>query len=217
MKTLRSLAVATALAFGYATPVLAQQSAQPPANGPVPLSIAVVDIDQIRREATAVIAAREQINKYHAAIQAEIQKEEVALRDANQELARQRTVLSPEAFNEERRKFEQRLVDVQRTVQERREEMDNIQNDVMRRMNEAMAEVVSELAQEQKFGLILRLDQTVFAADPLLITKAVLERLNKKLPSIKVAEPASLKGGKAASKAGKAVPKAGKAKDAKKQ
>lgn len=216
MKTLRSLAVAAALAFGCISPVLAQQPAQPPAPAgePVPLSIAVVDIDQIRREATAVIAAREQINKYHAVIQAEIQKEEVALRDANQELARQRTVLSPEAFNEERRKFEQRLVDVQRKVQERREEMDNIQNDVMRRMNDAMAEVVNELAQEQKFGLILRLDQTVFAAEPLLVTKMVLDRLNKKLPSIKVAEPASLKGGKAAPKA---ASKANKAKDAKKQ
>lgn len=214
MKTLRSLAVATALAFGCASPVLAQQPAQPPAGEPVPLSIAVVDIDQIRREATAVVAAREQINKYHAAIQADIQKEEIELRDANQELARQRTVLSPEAFNEERRKFEQRLVDVQRKVQERREEMDNIQNDVMRRMNDAMAEVVTELAREQKFGLILRLDQTVFAAEPLLVTKMVLDRLNKKLPSIKVAEPASLKGGKAASKS---APKAGKAKDAKKQ
>lgn len=169
----------------------AQQAVQPAA---LPLKIGVIDIEQIRRDATAVKDARQQITNFHNTVQSEIQKEETELRDANQELARQRTVLAPDAFNEERRKFEARLVDVQRKVQERRQELDDIQNDVMRRMNEAMAEVVIEIAQEQQFSIIMRLDQSVFAAEPYLITATVLERLNKKLPSIKIAEPASLKG-----------------------
>ncbi len=176
---------------------------QPPAPAtPLPLKIGVIDIEQIRRDSTAVKDARNQIATYHNTIQTEIQKEETALREANQELARQRTVLAPDAFNEERRKFETRLVEVQRKVQERRQELDDIQNDVMRRMNEAMAEVVVEIAQEQGFGLILRLDQSVFAAQPLLITQVVLDRLNKKLPSIKIAEPASLKSKAGAAKGG---------------
>lgn len=169
--------------------------AQQPAPVAAPaLKIGVIDIEQIRREATAVQDARKQITGFHNTVQTEIQKEENELRQANQELARQRTVLAPEAFNEERRKFEGRLVEVQRKVQERRQELDDLQNDVMRRMNEAMAEVVIEIAQEQGYSLILRLDQAVFAAEPYLITKTVLERLNKKLPSIKIAEPASFKG-----------------------
>ncbi len=179
----------------------AQQSAAPAIPAATPLKIGVIDIEQIRREASAVKDARQQITAYHGTIQSEIQKEENELREANQELARQRTVLAPEAFNEERRKFEARLVDVQRKVQERRQELDDIQNDVMRRMNEAVAEVVIEIAQEQEYTLILRLDQAVFAAESFLITKTVLDRLNKKLPAIKIAEPASLKG---ATKAGAA-------------
>jgi Skp family chaperone for outer membrane proteins len=190
------------------TPARAQQPPAP--SGTLTLKIGVIDIDQIRRDSTAVKDARDQIATYHNTIQAEIQKEETELRDANQELARQRTVLAPDAFNEERRKFEARLVEVQRKVQERRQELDDIQNDVMRRMNEVMAEVVVEIAQEQGFGLILRLDQSVFAAQPLLITQAVLERLNKKLPSIKIAEPASLKSKAGAAKGG--TTKAGAAK-----
>jgi Skp family chaperone for outer membrane proteins len=191
-----------ALALGSVS-AAAQQPAAPAAAPPaaVPLKIGVIDIEQIRREATAVKDARQQITNYHGTVQSEIQKEENELREANQELARQRTVLAPEAFSEERRKFEARLVEVQRKVQGRRQELDDIQNDVMRRMNEAMAEVVVEIAQEQGYSLILRLDQAVFAAEPYLITKVVLERLNKKLPSIKIAEPASLKG---ATKAGAA-------------
>lgn len=218
MHTFRLLAVATAIVLAATVSAPAQQApaapaaATPASAGAVPLKIGVIDIDQIRRDAAAVKDARAQIAKYHTAIQADIQKEEAALREANQELARQRNVLSPEAFTEERRKFEQRLVDVQRKVQERSQEMDDIQNDVMRRMNEAMAEVVIDIAKEQGFGLILRLDQSVFAGEPLLITQVVLDRLNKKLPSIKVSEPSGAKGG-----ASKAAAKGGKAKDAKKQ
>jgi Skp family chaperone for outer membrane proteins len=203
LKIFHTLAVCALLALAIvSTPARAQQPPAP--SEPVALRIGVIDIDQIRREATSVKDARDQIATYHNTIQAEIQKEENELREANQELARQRTILSPDAFNEERRKFEGRLVEVQRKVQERRQELDDIQNDIMRRMNEAMAEVVVELAQEQGFGLILRLDQSVFAGQPLLITQTVLERLNKKLPSIKVAEPAGLKSKAGATKAGAA-------------
>lgn len=209
MKTFYALAVCAMLSLAIvSTPARAQQPPAP--SGTLTLKIGVIDIDQIRRDSTAVKDARDQIATYHNTIQAEIQKEETELRDANQELARQRTVLAPDAFNEERRKFEARLVEVQRKVQERRQELDDIQNDVMRRMNEVMAEVVVEIAQEQGFGLILRLDQSVFAAQPLLITQAVLERLNKKLPSIKIAEPASLKSKAGAAKGG--TTKAGAAK-----
>lgn len=202
MQKLYTLALCAVLVSAvFATSARAQQQAP---GGPITLKIGVIDIDQIRRDSTAVKDARDQIATYHNTIQAEIQKEENELREANQELARQRTLLTPESFNEERRKFEVRLVEVQRKVQERRQELDDIQNDVMRRMNEAMAEVVVEIAQEQGYGLILRLDQSVFAAQPLLITPIVLERLNKKLPSIKIAEPASLKSKAGVAKGGAA-------------
>lgn len=151
--------------------------------------LAVVDIEAIRLDAAALKDARQQIAKYQQAFQAEIQKEEAALRTANQELARQRSILSPEAFNEERRKFEQRLVEVQRKVQLRKRQLDELQLGVARKMNEVVADVLGEIAVEQGYSIILRLDQSVFAAEPYLITKQVLDRLNKKLPSIKVPEP----------------------------
>ena len=216
MKTSHVLLACALLALAIViSPARAQQAAAPTA--PAGLKVGVIDIDQIRRDSTAVKDARDQIAALQSTIQAEIQKEENELRDANQELARQRTLLSPEAFNEERRKFEARLVEIQRKVQERRQELDDIQNDVMRRMNEAMAEVVVEIAQEQGFTLILRFDQSVFVGQDLLITKVVLDRLNKKLPSIKVAEPASLKGKPGAAKGGASKAGAAKADQAKKK
>jgi Skp family chaperone for outer membrane proteins len=56
-------------------------------------------------------------------------------------------------------------------------------------MDEVMFEVIGQLAAEQGYTLILRTDQLMLAADPLLITKTVVDRLNKKLPSLKVPDP----------------------------
>ena len=64
------------------------------------IKIGVIDINMIIRDAKAFNSIREQISKYKEVYQAEIQKEEEALRNANQELARQRTLLSAEAFAE---------------------------------------------------------------------------------------------------------------------
>lgn len=187
-------AVAAVFLAASGAPVDAQQAKQTKkAAAPTQFKMAIIDIDNIRRDAVALKDARQQIAKYQSTFQTEIQKEETALRNANQELARQRSILSPEAFEEERRKFEQRLVDVQRKVQLRKQQLDALQLDVMQKMNEAMAQVVSEIALEDRYSVILRLDQAVFAADMHLITKKVLDRLNKKLPVIKVPEPGQAK------------------------
>jgi Skp family chaperone for outer membrane proteins len=172
-----------------AAPAVAQQAKKgnPPAT--TALKIAVIDVETIRREAAAIKTAREQLNRYQAAFQADIQKEEAELRNANQELARQRTILSPEAFAEERKKFEQRLVEVQRLMQQRKQQLDDSWAEVMRKINDSMNEVITELAVENGYSMIVRFDSLIFAGESLVITKAALDRLNKKLPTIQVQDP----------------------------
>ena len=100
-------------AMHTATPVSAQtQGAQ---GAPV---FTVLDIGVIRRDAASVKSIREQIITYQNKLQGELQKEQDALRTAQQELAKKQTLLAPEAFADERRKFEQRVVNVQQMVQE---------------------------------------------------------------------------------------------------
>ena len=57
-------------------------------------------------------------------IRSEISKEEQRLHEADKAFAKQRSVLTPEAFAEKRRAFEQEVAEVQRLVQERRRELD---------------------------------------------------------------------------------------------
>ena len=153
------------------------------------VKIAVIDINVILRDALAFKAIRDQIGKYRQTFQGEIQKEEEALRNANQELARQRTLLSPEAFTEKRREFEKQVAGVQRLVQQRKANLDKAQADAMKKIQNALNKIVTTLSNEQNISLILRKDQTILANKGLWITDQVLKRLDTTMPTIKVAAP----------------------------
>ena len=156
---------------------------------PLLLRPAVIDLDLIRREAAVAKDVRAQISKYHEAFLAENKKDEEALRVAGQELSRKRTILAPDAFAEERRKFEQYLEEVQRAVQQRKRDLDRVQDETMRKFGAVLTKVIAELAQERKLTLILRKDQTFLVAKKLNITADVLKRLDEQLPTLKVPPP----------------------------
>ena len=179
-------------------PALAQQA--PPAKGEgekklqkgeieVQIPVAIIDVQVILVDAKAVKNIREQIAKFGTQFEEEIEKERNKIRTANQELARQRTILSPEAFAEKRRKFEQRVVKVQRLVQQRQRELDKSRNEAMIVLNKAYTEIVWKIAKELNLAVILRKNQTAYAVPSLDITRKVLTRLDEKLPTVKVSKP----------------------------
>ena len=183
----------------FVSPVLAQQATpakdkagQKQQRGglvEVEIPIAIIDVQWILREAKAVKSIRDQITKYGSKFEEEIEKDRNEIRKANQELARQRTILAPEAFAEKRRKFEQRVVEVQRLVQQRQRQLDISRNEAMNTVNKAYTTIVSSLANEKNLALIVRKNQTAFSVKTLDVTSDVLARLDKKLPTVKVAEP----------------------------
>ena len=164
---------------------------------PILLKIAIIDMEAIRRKAAAVNDIRDQIGKYRKEFQDEIQQEETKLRKANQELARQRTILSPDAFAEERRKFEQRFLDAQSLARQLKQELVKSNSEAMREVLSSINRIAVDVAQENSLTLILLKKHTFLAANNLDITKMVLDRLNVKLPSVKVSDPRSSDSNKA--------------------
>ena len=155
----------------------------------VQIPIGVLDVQSILREAKAVKGIRDQITSYGGKFEEEIEKERNDIRKANQELARQRTILAPDAFAEKRRKFEQRVVEVQKLVQNRQRALDKSRNEAMITVNKTYTGIVSKVANERNLALIIRKNQTAFSVKSLDITQEILNRLNKQLPSVKVVDP----------------------------
>ncbi len=153
--------------------------------------VAVVDVQFILQEAAASKNIQKQLEAQRETYQNEISKQEDRLRAVEQELNRQRSVLSPDDFAQKRREFEQQVADVQRTVQARKRVLDQAFNESMTKVRDTVLQIVTEVAGEQKATLVLAKQQVVLAEKSLDLTSAVLERVNRKLPTVPVTVPKS--------------------------
>ncbi len=194
MKPLSVLSLATTFAFlAFVLPSLAQQVPNPQSGRivEVGIPIAVIDEQKILRDSSAMKNIREQVNKYGSTFEKELEKERAKIRSTNQELVRQRTILSAEAFAEKRRLFEQKVISVQQLVQQRQSGLDTSRNKARAKVNKVYREITAKLAEENNLAIILRKSQTVLIIDTLDVTKEVLLRLNENLPKVKVDKPGS--------------------------
>ena len=181
------LALAALVALALPGVALAQAAG----NKVPPAVIAVIDGQRITRDAAALKNARQQLEQFRFNFQSEIAKEEEKLRAEEQEIARQRAVLSPEAFEQRRQGFQGKVVELQKRIQERSQSLEKMLNGVREQVTLQVVEILKGLAQERGFNMVLdRAQVQIFIGDSIDITQEVLKRLDQRLPSVKVNLPA---------------------------
>ncbi len=153
--------------------------------------VAVIDYQRILRDATAARSIRDQIEARRKAYQAEISEQEERLHEADKAVARQRSVLTAEAFAQKRREYEQEVAQVQKMVQERRRELDSVSAAALNEVKTALIEVVTNLADERGFNLVLPSSDVLFFARRIDLTDQVLAELNERLPKVQVPKAAN--------------------------
>jgi Skp family chaperone for outer membrane proteins len=151
-----------------------------------PAVAAVIDYQRILRDAAAARSIRNQIEARRKAYQEEISKEEQRLHEIDKEFAKQRSVLSPEDFAEKRREFEQDVAEVQRKVQERRRELDRLSAAALNEVKQALIAIVTSIAEERGFNLVLPSSEVLFFARTLDLTEEVLAKLDARLPQVQL-------------------------------
>ena len=181
--------VLAALAVMLAQPHSAAAQAKKAAQGGAIERIGVVDVQKILRDASATRAIRPQLDKLKNKYQAQFKKEEDELRAADQDLERQRAILSPEAFNEKRVEFQKGANDRQRKVQDARQLLDESLGKAMGVVQDQLRAVLIQVRDEHKLQLILFRSAVIAMDTRFDITDEVLKRLNQKLPSVTVTVP----------------------------
>jgi Skp family chaperone for outer membrane proteins len=157
------------------------------AQDKLPAAIAVVvDYARILRDSKAAKSIRSQIESRRKVFQDQIAKEEKRLFDADKELGRQRSVLSPEAFAEKRKAFEQDVIGVQRMAQDRRRQLDQVAAVALGDVRNTLVEVVGALADQRGFNIVLPSSAVLLFSPKIDLTDEVMAQLDKKLPSVKV-------------------------------
>lgn len=177
------LAIVLALVAALTCPVTDARAQQLPTT-----VAAVIDYQRILREASAARSIRDQIEDRRKVYQDEISLEEKRLQEADQAFAKQRSLLTPEALAEKRREFENEVVEVQRLVQERRRELDRASALALNEVKKALIEIVTGIAEERGFNLVLPSSEVLFFARQLDLTEEVLAQLDARLPQVQVPE-----------------------------
>ncbi|MBM3556495.1 MAG: OmpH family outer membrane protein [Alphaproteobacteria bacterium] len=159
-----------------------------------PAVIAVLDTGLIHRDSAAGRDINTQMEKYRNDVQVEITKDEDGLRAQEQELLRQRTLLTADAFAEKEKQFRERVAAVQRKVQDLSRAMDRVHDRARRELTQVLLEVVAAMSIDRQFNLVLDRNQIPFAHTSLDITNQVIQEINKRKAKIAVADPRKDKG-----------------------
>lgn len=154
-----------------------------------PVSFAVIDVQLILNTSLAMKNVREQLEVQRKRFQVSIAAEEGKLRAAGQKLARQRGVLSPQALARRGQQLRNRVALFQRRFQARRREIDQAFAATLREFEKELKAVVTEIARERGYTVVLDRRQTPYVKPELMITTETLTRLNKRLPVLQLKLP----------------------------
>ena len=144
------------------------------------IKLGVVDLNEITRKSLMSKDIARQIDSKRRAFRDEIKNEEEKLRSDNDELQKQRVLLSPEALQNKFRALQQRQTALQRKVQQRNQEFIRLRSFATREFEKERVKAVMDVTKKHKFTLVIRRREVVVRADFLDITGLVLETLNKR-------------------------------------
>ena len=172
--------IAAGAMIGKVTPVTA---AEPPSA-----SIIVIDSQQIRRDSLAGKDILRQIDDIRSAVQADIQKQEQQLRSEEDELKRQRAILTPEAFDQKRQAWEQKVMEVQRKVQAQNAALEMALQKANGELQRAIMPILQKTLETKNATFMVDKSQIILMAPNkgLDVTTDVIEKLDSVLPGVKV-------------------------------
>lgn len=184
---IRQAAGAALLGFVALTAVPAL--GQTPAS-PQPTVIVIADINQILRDAKSAKEVQAEIDRAMAGFSKQVSTSENELQKMRDELERERSTLSPDAFSTKTRDYQQRFDALDRSVQGQRQALQQSYNQAMTKIENTALQIIAQVASEHKANMVLTRAAVLFAANNLDITAEVTKRLDVQLPAMQVKLPA---------------------------
>lgn len=149
---------------------------------------AVIDYQRVLQEAAASKSIAEQMDVRRQAYQDEIAEQEQRLFDAERELSKQRSVLSEDAVNAKQKELEAEVQAVRELTQKRRQQLEQVSADAVSKVERALFEVLTTLAEERGLNVVLPASQVLFFARQIDLTDEVLAKLDATLSEVPVTD-----------------------------
>lgn len=166
-----------------AAPAAAQRAAG------VPMSMIIVDIQQAQRESLPGKALAGQRDKYQQNFQTEFNAARQALQRSDQELAKQKGTMPQDAYDQKVKALELQVVAFQNRTQKAVRALEKSTDVAMAELMNAILTITGEIAAEMGANLVLPKQQVVLHEPRMDVTSQVIERLNRKLPTVNFPVP----------------------------
>ncbi|CCG06780.1 OmpH family outer membrane protein [Pararhodospirillum photometricum] len=154
-------------------------------------TVGVIDVQKILADSAAAKQARAERDKYLATYQAQAQKEEKALHDAQAALARE-TDQGSESFKKKRQDFEKKVGAFQVRFTTLRQNLDRAMAQSLGEIQDMVIRVSDQVASERSVNLVLYKTQVLLFDPRMNMTDEVLKRVDTNLPKVTFPNPEQL-------------------------
>jgi outer membrane protein len=191
----RLAAVVVLILCGLAGDAVAQQAPPAPAPEPSPpaplptpqnLTVMVVDVQALLQNSKAAKMVRSQIEQKRGEYTKDISHQEELLRAERDALQRQQASLSAEALNQKGREFQQKVNDLERNVQGKRQALEKSNGDALQKIQEEMLKIIADIAKQRKANLVFQRSDLVLFDQAFDVTDEVMQKLDEQMPTLTV-------------------------------
>jgi Skp family chaperone for outer membrane proteins len=193
----RFAAVVVLFVCGLVGGALAQQAPPAPAAPPEPsppaplptpqnLTVMVVDVQALLQNSKAAKMVRSQIEQKRGEYTKDISHQEELLRAERDALQRQQASLSPEALNQKGREFQQKVNELERNVQGKRQALEKSNGDALQKIQEEMLKIIADIAKQRKANLVFQRSDLVLFDQAFDVTDEVMQKLDEQMPTLTV-------------------------------
>ena len=186
-RKLMTVGLVAAVTLTAAPPAALAQSATPAAV--VQVVVGVLDVQLVLRDSKAAKSIRAGLDKQAAAYQAELAQQENSIRAADQQLQQQRATLSAQDYETKRAALGQKVESLRQTAATRNKQLQQMENGAMTQVTQALLQATAEIAKAHGITLVINKSVVVVNATNFDITQEALQKLDARLPSVKLAPP----------------------------
>ncbi len=158
-----------------------------PSTGVAPVArILIVDLRRAVTTSKVGQSIQEQVNKLKSQAQAELKGEAAALRKEKAALEQQAAILAPAVKAKKAKAFEARVASFQKKLNERGQLIQGGMLKANQKVEDALGPILRGIMQERHASVMLDRTSVLIAPPGLDVTAVVIQRLDLKMPSVKV-------------------------------
>jgi len=169
-----------------APPAPPPPASAPPAAAPMSLTVLVVDVQALLQNSKAAKMVRGQIEQKRNEYTKEISHQEEALRAERDTLQRQQASMSADTLNQKGREFQQKVNDLERNVQGKRQALEKSNGEALSKIQEEMLKIIADIAKDRKANLVFQRADLVLFDQSFDVTDEVLQKLDEQMPTLTV-------------------------------